>query len=418
MVRTSHFVRKPCGKAVGKTYYKTISRLYKKNILRFTIIVTLIALSVALVTGIGAIAPRMYDGIELIKNSRTEEQIAFSTGIADKIQTISYIFPVFFIIVAIMVVFITISRLVEEERASIAVLKTMGYNNASIVFKYVLFAASAAIIGCTVGLILGYFGILPLLFKVIADEHKLPKTDYTFPTFGFVSAMVTLILVTLVAFFITLSCAHGRPSQLLMQKSPKQGGKIFLERMPFIWKRLKFKYKSTCRNIFRYKMRFAMTVFSVMGATALVFVGVALFFVLKNETMVGSIVPISVVLTVCSVFLAALIIYNITNINIEERKREIATLRVLGYKNIEVCGYIFRELFFLVAMGIALGLPLGFYFLKFLMDSMSFGAIESVKWYVWIIVTALSFVALALANLLLFRKIHKIDMNGSLKTVE
>jgi len=165
-------------------------------------------------------------------------------------------------------------------------------------------------------------------------------------------------------------------------------------------------------------MRFAMTVFSVMGATALVFVGIALYFVLKDETMAASIIPISIFLTVSSVLLSALIIYNITNINIEERKREIATLRVLGYKNIEVCGYIFRELFCLVAMGIALGLPLGFFFLKFLMESMNFGAIENVKWYVWFMVTALSLVALALANLLLFRKIHKIDMNGSLKTVE
>jgi len=403
---------------VNKTYFKTISRLYKKNILRFAIIVALIALSVAIVTGIGAIAPRMYDGMEVIKDIRTPQQLAFTKSIADNINTLSYIFPVFFIIVAVMVVFITISRLVEEERASIAVLKTMGYNNASIIFKYVLFAASAAAIGCSVGLVAGYFGILPVLFKIIADEHMLPKTDYAFPTFGFVSAVVTFVLVTLVAFFITLIQARGKPSQLLMQKSPKAGGKIFLERIPFIWKRLKFKYKSTIRNIFRYKMRFAMTVFSVMGATALVFVGIALFFVLKDETMAGSIVPISVVLTVSSVLLSALIIYNITNINIEERKREIATLRVLGYKNIEVCGYIFRELFFLVAIGIALGLPLGFFFLKLLMTSMNFGAIEAVKWYVWFIVTALSLVALALANLLLFRKIHKIDMNGSLKTVE
>ena len=403
---------------VGKTYYKTISRLYRKNILRFVIMVSLIALSVAIVTGIGAIAPRMYDGIELIKDSRTEQQIAFSTSIADKIQIISYIFPVFFIIVAVMVVFITVTRLVEEERAGIAVLKTMGYNNTSIIFKYVLFAASAAVIGCTIGIILGYFGILPVLFKIIADEHKLPTTNYTFPTFGFVSAVLTILLISVVAFFITFLSCREKPSKLLTYKSPKAGGKILLERMPFIWKRLKFKYKSTIRNIVRYKMRFAMTVFSVMGATALVFVGIALFFVLKDEEMAGSIVPISVVLTVSSVLLAALIIYNITNINIEERKREIATLRVLGYKNIEVCGYIFRELFFLVIIGIALGLPLGFAFLKFLMDSMNFGAVDNIKWYVWIIATALSLVALALANLLLFRKIHRVDMNGSLKTID
>jgi len=110
-----------------------------------------------------------------------------------------------------------------------------------------------------------------------------------------------------------------------------------------------------------------------------------------------------------------MVIYNITNINIEERKREIATLRVLGYRNIEVCGYVFREIFLMAVVGVLAGLPVGYFIMSFLFDYLAFGGAQYVNWYVWIIAALLSFISIALADLLLFRKIHKIDMNGALK---
>jgi len=113
-----------------------------------------------------------------------------------------------------------------------------------------------------------------------------------------------------------------------------------------------------------------------------------------------------------------MVIYNITNINIDERKREIATLKVLGYRPLEVCGYVFREIFLLTIIGVAFGLPAGYFVMDFFFQYLEFGGIQYVNWYVWIITLVLSFVSLAMADLLLFKKIHKIDMNTSLKVVE
>jgi putative ABC transport system permease protein len=134
--------------------------------------------------------------------------------------------------------------------------------------------------------------------------------------------------------------------------------------------------------------------------------------------MIDAIKPISTIIVVFAVLLNALVIYNLTNINIDERVREIATLKVLGYANGEVAGYIFREVFLLSALGILIGLPTGYLLMHFMFTFLKFGGVEFVEWYVWLISCALSLVSIALADVLLFRKIRKVDMNSSLKIME
>jgi len=168
-------------------------------------------------------------------------------------------------------------------------------------------------------------------------------------------------------------------------------------------------------------MRFFVTIFTVIFATALVFCGMGLSFGLQYTTtpeIMETIRPISSVIVIAAVILNALVIYNITNINIEERRREIATLRVLGYHSGEVSSYIFREIFILTLVGIIIGLPVGYHFMDYIFSYLGFGDIEFVGWFVWLIVAILSFSSLAIANLLLFRKIQSIDMNSSLKIAE
>jgi len=152
-------------------------------------------------------------------------------------------------------------------------------------------------------------------------------------------------------------------------------------------------------------------------STVLVFLGISLSFVLEhtNPEIMTFIRPISAFIAASVMVLCALVFYNITLINIEERIGEIATLMVLGYRKGEVVGYVFREIFILTIIGVALGLPVGYFFMDFMFEFLRFGNINYLNWYVWIITGALSFAALGLAFLLLFRKIHKIDMNASLK---
>ena len=116
--------------------------------------------------------------------------------------------------------------------------------------------------------------------------------------------------------------------------------------------------------------------------------------------------------------LCALVIYNITNINISERKREIATLMVLGYHNKEVTGYIFREVYIMSCIGAILGLPLGVGFVEFVFGLIDFGKLADINWWTYIIAPIVTIIFSIISTYLLYRKITRTDMNASLKTLE
>ena len=198
----------------------------------------------------------------------------------------------------------------------------------------------------------------------------------------------------------------------------KKGKKVLLERVKFLWNRLSFKYKSTLRNIFLFKSRFFMTVLSVIGATVLVFAGFGLLDCTQNIENGISLVTVSIALIAFSALLCALVIYNITNINVSERNREIATLMVLGYKNNEVTGYIFREIYIMSAIGAILGLPLGILFLQFVFYLIDFGSLSEIHWWTYLIAPIVTMLFSFLSTFFLYRKIVKTDMNASLKILE
>lgn len=344
---------------------------------------------------------------------------------AQKVYNISIIFSVFFVGVSVLVISTTMTRLAEEERSAIGCYKTLGYDDGKIMFKYLFFS----MFSCIIGSLCGFLGITNLLVYLICKAFSFafrmpPLTNEISWVFGGISVFCMLAAVLLVTWRVVSSMTNEKPAALLRPKSPKPGKKILLERIGFIWKRMSFKYKSTYRNLFRYARNFILTVVSIAGSTALVFAGLGLYdssIALEKTEGAGStssMTSISAVLIVCAALLSILVIYNLTNINIEERKREIATLKVLGYKSGEVCGYIFREITVLSVIGTALGIPLGYGFLVFVFNYVDFGSIADMHWYSWLGTAVLSLLFSAVVMALLCRKIIKTDMNASLKTVD
>ena len=344
---------------------------------------------------------------------------------AQKVYNISIIFSVFFVGVSVLVISTTMTRLAEEERSAIGCYKTLGYDDGKIMFKYLFFS----MFSCIRGSLCGFLGITNLLVYLICKAFSFafrmpPLTNEISWVFGGISVFCMLAAVLLVTWRVVSSMTNEKPAALLRPKSPKPGKKILLERIGFIWKRMSFKYKSTYRNLFRYARNFILTVVSIAGSTALVFAGLGLYdssIALEKTEGAGStssMTSISAVLIVCAALLSILVIYNLTNINIEERKREIATLKVLGYKSGEVCGYIFREITVLSVIGTALGIPLGYVFSVFVFNYVDFGSIADMHWYSWLGTAVLSLLFSVVVMALLCRKIIKTDMNASLKTVD
>lgn len=195
-------------------------------------------------------------------------------GCANSIDALAKIFPVFFFAVAALVCLTTMTRMVDEQRINIGTLKALGYTVFDIAKKYILYAFTASIIGSILGLLIG-FSVFPIvIFYAYGMMYTLPDMIPAIDIKLAISITLIAILVTTVSAYT--ACKKElmeEPSALMRPKSPKNGKRILLERIDFIWKRLSFISKVTLRNIFRYKKRFLMTVLGIAGCTALLVTG-------------------------------------------------------------------------------------------------------------------------------------------------
>lgn len=205
---------------------------------------------------------------------------------ADRIDKVASIFPVFFLLVAALVSFTTMTRMVEEQRMEIGTLKALGYGYGKIAAKYIFYAASAAVIGCGLGIVIGVNTLPYLITTAYSLLYNMPSVTLHVPWIPvLLSCVVALLCTTGAAIGISWFEFRNEPSELMRPKAPKVGKRIFLERITPIWRRMGFISKVTARNIFRYKARFIMTVVGIAGCTALILAGFGL------QDSIFSIVP-------------------------------------------------------------------------------------------------------------------------------
>lgn len=200
------------------------------------------------------------------------------------VDSIAKVFPIFFFLIAALVCMTTMTRMVDEQRTQIGVMKALGYSNGAIAAKYLFYAGSAALIGC----VIGFFACCYIFPQVIWIAYGM-MYDFSAELYYIVNvplAVISLIVALLCSMGATvISCWNEFrevPAQLIRPKAPKDGKRILLERIPLIWNRLSFLYKVSFRNIFRYKKRFFMMVVGISGCTALLLTGLGLRDSIKN----------------------------------------------------------------------------------------------------------------------------------------
>lgn len=514
---------------------------------------------------------------------------------ADKIDKIAVVFPIFFYFIAALVALTTITRLVEEERTSIGLLKSLGYSKMKITGKYIAYGLTCSVIGSVVGIILGIFVLPYVIYVAFNTLYFLPSCIFRFNVLVItVSVMVMIGTILCVALYVALKTLKERPCALLLPKAPKPGKRILLERIPLLWKKTKFKYKNTLRNIFRYKKNLIMMIIGVGGCVSLLLCAFGIrnsigtiggsqyrdilkydikvqteadkeldtesihgieayihlridevningdteydiykitcdaslesfihlttkkgkkieltendivistqladkfklskgsvfrlegddteytvsaicdnhiqnyIFVYSTESfeknayllnlssdtveedvaealsglsgirsieiksqlstsydsMADSLTLIVLVIILCSGALAVIVIYNLTNININERIKEIATLKVLGYQKKEVCGYIYREIFLMCMLGTLAGFIFGPFLFRFIMDNIQspglvFSNTLSPLYFLYSFLITIVFIGIV--DLLFIPKIKRIKMAESLKCVD
>ena len=345
---------------------------------------------------------------------------------SQKVYKLSYIFPIFFVGVCALINLITISRLMKDERKEIGCYFSLGVSKRKIMFKFILFSSLSSGLGCLAGYLLGT-PILPFVVRsAYEDIFSLGRLVPTmFNLAGILIAIGITLASSLLTIYISSLYLKEEPANLLKEVSPKPGKKILLERITFLWKRISFSWKSSFRNIFRQKKNLILTLLSTCLSTGLLLLGFGLndaSIALKNDELFANVASsmglISAVIIMFAIAISITVIYSLANMNIEDRKREIATLKVLGYRDHECSLYCFRELIFICMMGAILSLPLAAFFLAWLFSFLGFGTIGDVQWYSYVASILLVFASTVVVNILLRGHIRNIDMNGSLKSVE
>ena len=194
-----------------------------------------------------------------------------------RIDNVAKVFPLVFFIVAVLICLTTMTRMVEEERSQIGTLKALGYSDISIMFKYILYAALATIIGSMIGVAIGYRILPDLCFEMYKNMYRLGNIKLSYYSSLTFQGMMIALLCTLGATIYTCrKTLKESPANLLRPVAPPPGKRVLLERIKLVWNHLSFSYKVTVRNVFRYKKRFLMTITGIAGCTGLILAGFGL----------------------------------------------------------------------------------------------------------------------------------------------
>lgn len=197
---------------------------------------------------------------------------------AERIGNLGQLLPVIFFFVAALVALTAMTRMVEEQRQQVGILKALGSGNRSVLLRYLLYALIPTAFGAAAGVLIGE-KILPLAIMHTYSMLYTGLPGYLLP-YDFTQGIIAILTSTICTGAATLLACYkvirANPAQIMRPEAPQKGKRVWLEKIPFLWKKLSFTQKSTVRNMFRYKKRFFMTLFGVAGCMGLVLVGLGL----------------------------------------------------------------------------------------------------------------------------------------------
>lgn len=190
------------------------------------------------------------------------------------IHSVSGLFPVFFILIAILVCVTTMTRMVDEERTQLGTMKALGFSDGQIIAKYLLYALAATIPGWVVGFFFLTW-MLPVVFwEAYQVLYQFAPVTYLFsPSLAAVSLGFSLVCILGSTYLSCRKELRSVAAELIRPRAAIKGKRILLERIRPLWKRLSFLQKVTLRNMFRYKQRLAMMLVGIGACAGLLVTG-------------------------------------------------------------------------------------------------------------------------------------------------
>ena len=195
----------------------------------------------------------------------------------ENLKKLGNVFPLIFYLIAVLISLISMTRMVEEDRIEIGTLKSLGFSNIKIITKYLVYSLSATIIGGLIGLIIGFNLIPSLIWNIYSMLYKMPNIIISYEIdISIIAITITALCLSITTIYVATKTLRETTANLLRPVAPKQGKRVLLEKVNFIWNRINFSNKISIRNIFRYKSRVLATIIGIASCTALILSGFGL----------------------------------------------------------------------------------------------------------------------------------------------
>ena len=186
----------------------------------------------------------------------------------DQHQMMAGIFPVVFILIAMLILLTTMTRIIAHQRTQIGILKACGFKDKSIMFHYISYGFWLVLAGSVLGLIIGPMTLPKLFYPSMSSTYILPSWTPSW-SMDFVYVALTMVIMSvLVSYYAVKSIFNEKPADTIRPKVPKVSSSGLIEKLGF-FKHLSFNTRWNYRDAKRNKFRALMTIIGVIGCTAL-----------------------------------------------------------------------------------------------------------------------------------------------------
>ena len=187
----------------------------------------------------------------------------------DQHQMFSGIFPAIFVLVSLLTLVTTMSRVISAQRMQIGTLKAMGYSNKSIILHYLSYGFVLSLLGSAIGLVIGPLTIPYLFYPTMSSTYSLPSWGPSWDISFFFVAGLMVISSVLISYISVKGISDENPAETIRPKAPKLVSSGLIERTK-IWERFSFNERWNYRDAKRNKTRAIMSVFGVFACALLV----------------------------------------------------------------------------------------------------------------------------------------------------
>ncbi|NLG24788.1 MAG: ABC transporter permease [Clostridiales bacterium] len=193
---------------------------------------------------------------------------------ADQVRAMGEIFPSVFFLVAALITFSTMRRLVENQRLQLGTLYSLGYSRPQLTRHYAGYGFFIALAGAAIGALGGRFFLGRVAMDMLTSLYVMPGGDvYMNPAMVAAAAALIAATTTGASLLSSHQALREAPAGLMRPRPPRGGRRVLLERIPFVWRRLTFSAKLIVRNMLRNAPRFVVGVVGVVGCSMLLLTG-------------------------------------------------------------------------------------------------------------------------------------------------